>query len=691
MFPFAALVQEADGAIRAPERGAPTRVPRAEVDVPVAPVTDVAELTDEKLLRSLSGQRFYVPHYRLTKSEALVGGKAVYEAVAHFENRGLDLRFVMGLEAIPAPALEKEAAGALPLQQECRVTVAFKRGALSRDLECAVVVEKAGLQASVDLKGDDKLALFGALNSPDLAPVVTVTRRLRVAIVVPDPKARADASRLRAMIDQLATLPIVRLEALLPSGDRGKFACVPPDMRDGAPLELDEFPSQSQALESFLFVWQVVQPLSRAYDPPARLYPFWGDFELVRMGPSGPIKTATELKKGWLTRVPVKETVPLDECHRMSGSTGGTPVLRVKMPDRTCMCRFVDAGEHRAKVIEEKRKFLAAAEQRTEAWFDVVPVELTHTVEQRLYLPKEFYPNVYRRAVGLSGGGDGRLLRIEEDGHVYFQDPSYPQRIFYFPDEFRLALQPDSSHLPNLKVRPAGEPGRFRVWYRAVPFVVAGRLEADRPGVQRQARVDEEVSFEPLSGNGVRFELRRPSKDGWSFEERPGTIKDLCSPIVDEVEVESEGLLRIVDQLIAGRDSLFSGLIRAKVPGSEDRCIAFNAFSRVRDRSALLRGIYRDSQSAACSRTITVIGDALFTPGVGAVEVSFESGDASIVLTRDRPSGEVEIHTSIERLILKQFDDGTYRYRVETISTDRQRQPSSDWRTEQDNILTLEP
>lgn len=167
--------------------------------------------------------------------------------------------------------------------------------------------------------------------------------------------------------------------------------------------------------------------------------------------------------------------------------------------------------------------------------------------------------------------------------HTYLQDKSRPDRVLFFPDQFKIArTQELPLFKPYITVRVASTAGLVDpdivFDYIVAPYTDPRRLIDARRQLLDDPRFGaNEVKFQPFETSDVRFIIDRPTKQGTSREERTGVSLLLQGGLKDTLVMKTGDFLMIFDAMHKATASLFLGRVEIDVPNENSVVIPFTA------------------------------------------------------------------------------------------------------------------
>lgn len=695
---------------------APTGLlPRDAMQVPLAPMPPPPTLTDAMLLEAArdASQHFYIPRYRLGTERA--SGVTHYNARIHLD--GEDWLFTVHLDHYPAPELGAAAAGAQPLDGLPRVNLQYhtpvKEGLTRRSLDAEEVVRvDSGLRATFRFSGlSDQVGFYEALNNPDRAASLTVERRLQVGVPY-----MVEIQRLQRELSLLTGCPVVGInsEAVLMSWTtlaHNVYHLSAPPERGGKPstqaVPCDRFgdPGPLPApRESFMFI---VENLDGRGMPTQgqhyRLRLLGGELALALSGgqlsiapveePPGPAQRfwARDLRNGF-------QYLGLYNDLAEEWSFPKVVPAAPPFPGEPAYVKFSEVPP------ETLEGWVAPRKQRLEELmrrplYEVTSLELPDTATPApLYLPDKLHPYVYGSIAQKQPGRYG-LVRVQLDGHAYYQDEGLPQRFFYLPDRYELAPREDPPGLPRMSIRATQDPDCYEVAYVAQPVVDAARLERDAArGLLEAANnlasrsVDvSDLELAPLLGDEVRFTLMLPTASEWRPRERPTPLPDLNHELQDQVQVNADGLRSLFDALFTTNAALFRGTFTVKLGTGPQGAwavehVPFEGTVASQDRQAVWDALFDPTVPASFAREVEVSLEPGLLAGEDRVEVLIENGGL-VTLTAAQPKQVARLRPPISDFVLQKPDAGEFRYRLTRIRGEERR--PGDWTVGQGNTLHL--
>lgn len=163
--------------------------------------------------------------------------------------------------------------------------------------------------------------------------------------------------------------------------------------------------------------------------------------------------------------------------------------------------------------------------------------------------------------------------RVTTDGqvHSYFQDVIRPERIYFLPDDFKIARHSGTFRPPRATVRVAtveGETGNSFVTFDYVitPHVDMARLSDAALSIAEATSQDPQaLQFQPYLTNAISYSLSRPSASGRVVEQRPVSQLMLQEPIVDTLVLPVADFQIAFDAMVGKTASEITGEVALTV------------------------------------------------------------------------------------------------------------------------------
>lgn len=171
----------------------------------------------------------------------------------------------------------------------------------------------------------------------------------------------------------------------------------------------------------------------------------------------------------------------------------------------------------------------------------------------------------------------GGLIRHRETYrslvHSYFQDDIAQNRIYFLPDEFRLARHTGPYRPPMVTVRVQSQgadtiDSEVTLDYVMAPYVDPERIaQAAQQIAASTGRNAADLTFQPYLTDRISFTVTRPSTAGRVIETRPTSPLMLQEPVVDTLVMNVTDFQIAFDAMLGQTASIVGGEIGISVEG----------------------------------------------------------------------------------------------------------------------------
>jgi hypothetical protein len=563
-----------------------TTVPREQVTVPICP-TDPP--TDEVLYEDPAdpGRKFWLPRYRL--GEELVSGQTRYQL--RFLEQSGTWRLRLRLVPFPPPSLAEEAGHPI-LPHTVKLQLSYGVLGAPETRKALPFQEVAQTDEAIDadlvLSGlAQRDEVLSALKDPVRAAQLTVRRKAEVAVQEGGRRGRGGAEAGMVMQPLPGRIPMQQIRPVQPlRPTRPDLALRPerPDVivRPDRPIITPPFRPEPAALPVPRLSFLRSERDNIRGTEFVRFYlsvDNWRDFaaDFFAASPNlPPCGANTNAGRSWVDIVDSATGAriygfcalgqPQDLTQLWFARQVGTPIpasVRIRIHDRL------------QDVVRDSNDVAVTEAPPPAPGYRILEAALDHTVDPQ---PFAFSPDLHGYVFGnLAGGGgpppQGGLIRLQEPSHVYFQEAAEPERIYFLPDDFRIARLTGGFRSPfmTLRVRTvegAAEGAQATLDLVVVPHTDPTRLAAARTALAARTRIDPaSLVLQPINNQKVRFFVQRPTLTGRAEEERPADARLLQGPLFDTLTMPLADFQLAFDAMLGRTASLFGGRVEIDVAG----------------------------------------------------------------------------------------------------------------------------
>jgi hypothetical protein len=258
----------------------------------------------------------------------------------------------------------------------------------------------------------------------------------------------------------------------------------------------------------------------------------------------------------------------------------------------------------------------AAAGANGEALFTQTNVTIDSS--RAFLFNKDLDSNVFSQ---LTGVGPGLPPFLKEEviwkgsSHRYYYDRGHPERIYFFPDAFKVTRQPDPPHAPSLIVSTNGQDSdalTLTLSYIASPVWDPQRIDDAVTQLRQRLILTQAPEAAPLEASETTLLLKLPSADPNSprvLQAQPDAIIHLAEGIKGSVTLNLEQFKYVYDALFDDVSDLLSGEVDVNV-GTDVEKISFIA------RASEFAGDIFDTKTFVDpqSNHVTILQNAIESP-----------------------------------------------------------------------------
>ena len=231
---------------------------------------------------------------------------------------------------------------------------------------------------------------------------------------------------------------------------------------------------------------------------------------------------------------------------------------------------------------------------------------------------KDLDSNVFSQ---LTGEGPGLPPLLKEEviwkggSHRYYYERGHPERIFFFPDAFKVTRQPDPPHAPSLIVSTNGQDSdtlRLTLSYIATPVWDPQRIDDAVTQLRQGLMLTQTPEAAPLEASETTLSLKLPSSDPNTprvLQAQPDAIIHLAEGIKGSVTLNLEQFKYVYDALFDDVSDLLSGEVDVNV-GTDVEKVSFIA------RASEFAGDIFDTKTFVDpqSNYVTILQNAIESP-----------------------------------------------------------------------------
>jgi hypothetical protein len=188
---------------------------------------------------------------------------------------------------------------------------------------------------------------------------------------------------------------------------------------------------------------------------------------------------------------------------------------------------------------------------------------------------KDLDRNVFARLEGAGAGAPAtwNIKGVDWQGrrHTYYQSSSQPDQVYFLPDAFKVARQPEPPHPPQLAVQTNGEEldrVTLTLSYIAHPVWDPRRIQAAAGTLQQELGLGGPPSLALFQASNAKLALSLPSADasgGSGLVEQTGVLIDTSAGIRGSVTLPLAQFRQIYDALFQAVSPLLAGEVKVTV------------------------------------------------------------------------------------------------------------------------------
>ncbi len=607
-------------------------VTRSDLEVPISP-SDQPD-GSEAFTDPRNGARLYLPDYAL--GEISADGQTRFDLRFHHDAPRDRWGLIVGLRKSPPGNLSGVAGQMREMPHDMTASLSFLAGSSRRELAFSDPVP-AGDKVQVTCwlaNVAERDLLYQALTTPEAAAQLTVTRSLTVA-VKSDPATGGvsllENGRLAVAGAQARTMRRARslkgVEALLQrNGRRDQLFKIFGNVRADA------------------FVRPAVKQTGSRPIATGRMRGIQYELTITNINAYG-----SDLFK----QMPGTGKRPARMQVEIKAARGGKVLLRDDMRGRNAPynprsitlfgtdAETIDAvivtmlDRKTGQTLNSGKVALSPAAAPPEERYALLDVTLPQTVEPTpFHFDPAVHPYVYDAlSVAPPVPVQGGLARHREDFngtvHSYFQDAVLPQRVYFLPDEFKIARRAGALHPPEVTVRVATEGAETQSTQVTMDYVIAPVVDTERLGeagmkiAQATGLDPASLEFQPYLTEDITYVLARPTTDGRVTEERPASQLMLQEPMVDTLVMSQADFEITFDAMTGGSASAMTGEVRFMVEGwgQETRGVTLD----FKDMAGPHYSVQPDMHAADPHAATVFLTNAIESPiGLGSLRIAAE-------------------------------------------------------------------